>query len=154
VELLSRPVHLGRLGGRIRPPTTSSEVSGALLAGRGSELAELRAVQPPDEKSLWDSHPPLAKVDGRPRDVLILDNGLILIPCPKSADGGKRRLAELANSAPVEQLASKHTFLPYEEVAAVRVTKRVPVKLHVTLQRPLADDAGDVERREPDQSLP
>jgi hypothetical protein len=73
------------------------------------------------------------KVDDIPHDVFILDNGLIVIPCPKKSDGGKQRLLALAQSRSVEQLASGNRFLAYEDVASVTVAKAVPVKVEVGL---------------------
>jgi Zn-dependent protease with chaperone function len=73
------------------------------------------------------------KVDGVWHDVLILTNGLILAPGPKSTDGGKKRLQALAASAPVELLARSHRFLAFEDVASVTVLKEVPVRLEVGL---------------------
>ena len=73
------------------------------------------------------------KVDGAWHDVLILTNGLILAPGPKSTDGGKKRLRALAASAPVEELARAHRFLAFEDVASVTVLKEVPVRLEVGL---------------------
>lgn len=78
----------------------------------------------------------LANVEfnGAPYDLLILNNGLILKPCPKSTDGGKARLAQLARSAPVAELASGNLFLPYEEVAAAKVIKSSPIRIELTMR--------------------
>lgn len=61
-------------------------------------------------------------------DLVVLDRGLVLVPGPKSTDNGKRRLAELLQSGPVEELAARFRFLPYEEIAAATLTKRMPVR--------------------------
>jgi Zn-dependent protease with chaperone function len=68
------------------------------------------------------------KVDGQHTDLVVLDRGLVLVPGPKSTDNGKRRLAELLQSGPVEELATRFRFLPYEEIAAATITKRMPVR--------------------------
>ncbi len=73
-------------------------------------------------------------VNGRPHDVLILDNGLIMRPCPKSTDGGKGRLLGWAQSAPVSELAAQSQFLPYEEIAAARIVKNTPIRVDLTLR--------------------
>ncbi|MET8233946.1 M48 family metallopeptidase [Micromonospora sp. NPDC005298] len=73
------------------------------------------------------------KVDGRAHDVLILDRGLVLIADPGKASQGEKRLRALVDSVPVGELATAHTFLPYEEVASVDVKREVPLKAELTL---------------------
>ncbi|MCB7137139.1 M48 family metallopeptidase [Cellulosimicrobium marinum] len=73
------------------------------------------------------------KVDGTQHDVLVLDNGLVLAPCPKKTEGGKARLAALARSAPVAELARTHRFLPYEQIHAAVVRKVTPARVDLTL---------------------
>jgi Zn-dependent protease with chaperone function len=68
------------------------------------------------------------KVDGMHTDLVLLDRGLVLVPAPKSTDNGKDRLQALLASGPVEELATRFRFLPYEEITAVTVTKRTPVR--------------------------
>ena len=68
------------------------------------------------------------KVDGLHTDLVLLDRGLVLVPAPKSTDNGKDRLRALLTSGPVEELATRFRFLPYEEIAAATITKRTPVK--------------------------
>jgi hypothetical protein len=75
-----------------------------------------------------------AKVDRAARDLLILDNGLLFAECPKRTVGGRNRLRELAGSAMVSELAQRHQFLPYEEIAAASVVGRVPVRVDLTLR--------------------
>lgn len=72
-------------------------------------------------------------VDGVPHDVLLLDRGLVLAAYPKKKDGGKVRLRELLDSAPVVELAERHRFVAFEDVAAATVVKRAPVHLALTL---------------------
>src|SRR6266508_4166023 len=66
-------------------------------------------------------------------DVLILDRGLVLVPSTGKSDEGRRRLLWLVQSAPVAELARRHWFLPYEEVAAAKIVKQVPVRVELTL---------------------
>lgn len=73
------------------------------------------------------------KVDGAPHDLVLLDAGFVFVPAPKSSDEGKQRLTQLVSSGPASQLAKDHRFLPYEEVASARMTKKVPVRLELTL---------------------
>ncbi|UQU65171.1 M48 family metalloprotease [Couchioplanes caeruleus] len=68
------------------------------------------------------------KVDGAHTDLVLLDRGFLFVPGPKSTDHGKKRLQELLGSAPVEQLAARHRFVPFEEVRGAAVTKRTPVR--------------------------
>src|SRR5262249_42410623 len=72
------------------------------------------------------------KVDGVPHDLLILDNGLILVPCPKKTDGGKSRMVALIQSGPVAELARHNRFLSYEEIARADLTRRVPTRFRIT----------------------
>jgi hypothetical protein len=73
------------------------------------------------------------KLDGVEHDLLVLDRGLVLVAGPGSASEGKRRLQELVRSAPVEELAARHAFLPYEEIASATVTKQVPARVTLAL---------------------
>ncbi|WDZ85177.1 M48 family metallopeptidase [Micromonospora cathayae] len=73
------------------------------------------------------------KVDGVQHDVLILDRGLVLVGKPGRAGNGQKRLRKLVGSAPVEQIAAAHTFLPYEEIVAATVRRQVPLKAELTL---------------------
>ncbi|MEU7907923.1 M48 family metalloprotease [Actinoplanes sp. NPDC049118] len=68
------------------------------------------------------------KVDGVHTDVVLLDRGFVFVPGPKSTDNGKDRLHALINSGPVEELAQRYHFLPYEEIATATITKRSPVR--------------------------
>ncbi|GIG21965.1 hypothetical protein Cch01nite_26890 [Cellulomonas chitinilytica] len=71
-------------------------------------------------------------VDGKPAEVLVLDNGLVVVPSTKNTDGGKERLVLLAR-VPAVELAARHRFVSFEDVAAAEVHKRTPVKVTVTL---------------------
>lgn len=73
------------------------------------------------------------EVDGVQHDVLILDNGLILRPCPKKTEGGKLRLAQFAQAAPVPELAAANRFLSHEDIAAATIDRRVPIRVSLTL---------------------
>lgn len=73
------------------------------------------------------------KVDGVEHDLLVLDRGLVFVPDPGKADKGRSRLEELVGSAPVVELARRHPFLPFEEVASVAIDKRVPTRARLTL---------------------
>ena len=73
------------------------------------------------------------KIDGAPHDLIILDNGFIMVPCPKKTDGGKSRLVGLIQSGPVAELARHNRFLSYEEIARTEITRRIPMRFRVTL---------------------
>jgi Zn-dependent protease with chaperone function len=73
------------------------------------------------------------KVDGTFHDVLVLDLGLVMVPCPKKTEGGKARLVQLVQSAPVAELAARHRFVPYEQVAEARIRKVTPARVDLTL---------------------
>lgn len=74
------------------------------------------------------------QVNGAPHDVLILDNGLIMRPCPKSTDGGKDRLIGWLQSGPVVELAKASWFLPYEEIGSAKIVKASPIRVDLTLR--------------------
>jgi Zn-dependent protease with chaperone function len=61
-------------------------------------------------------------------DMLILDNGLILIAGGGDSNEGNHRMLAALRSAPISELAKRYTFVPFEEVAAVTVDKKVPLK--------------------------
>ncbi|MEV0899759.1 M48 family metallopeptidase [Actinoplanes sp. NPDC049802] len=73
------------------------------------------------------------RVDGQETDLIILDNGLVLVPAPKGTDDGEKRLkAMLAGSDPAT-LAQIYRYLPYEEITAARIVKPVPISAEVDL---------------------
>lgn len=72
-------------------------------------------------------------VDGKPHDVVVLDQGLVLVPCPKSKDGGKARLEQMLASMPVVELAAAHRFLALEDVARATVLKSIPARVQLHL---------------------
>lgn len=82
-------------------------------------------------------------VDGAHHDVLVLDRGLVLVPCPKSTDGGKGRLVAIVRSAPVHVLAQAHRFVPYEDVRTATVQRVSPVHATIALH-----DGTELELKE------
>src|SRR5690606_22445512 len=73
------------------------------------------------------------KANGTEFDLLVLNKGLIFVSNPGDADKGKQRLQELVESAPVAELARRHWFLPYEEIASAAITKQVPTRATLTM---------------------
>ncbi|MBD7917523.1 M48 family metallopeptidase [Cellulomonas sp. Sa3CUA2] len=82
-------------------------------------------------------------VDGTDHDVVVLDRGLVLVPCPKKTDGGKARLVGVVQSAPVHQLAHVHRFVSYEDVRTATVRRASPVQATVELH-----DGSRIELKE------
>lgn len=72
-------------------------------------------------------------VNGGQHDVVVLDNGLLLVPCPKKTEGGKSRMLALLDSAPVVELARRFQFMPFEEVRTAAVLRTTPVRVTFTL---------------------
>ncbi|WP_125774561.1 M48 family metallopeptidase [Antribacter gilvus] len=72
------------------------------------------------------------KVDGTRQDLLVLDNGFILVPSAKKPEG-KDRLIALVESGSVVELAERHRFVAYESVATAQLDGRVTVKATLTL---------------------
>jgi Zn-dependent protease with chaperone function len=73
------------------------------------------------------------KVDSIEHDLLVLDNGLVLVANPGDSNHGKQRLQQLLSLGPVAELAARNHFLPYEEVASASVAKRVPLRAELVL---------------------
>lgn len=82
------------------------------------------------------------KVNGERRDLLILTEGLIMVPCPKSTQGGKQRMLALVDVGPVD-LAARHGVLTYDQIARARLLKRTPVGVELHLH-----DGGTVTIQE------
>lgn len=72
-------------------------------------------------------------VNGDQHDVVLLDRGLILIPCPKKKEEGKARLMALVTATPVVELAAQHRFVAFEDVAGATVVKRTPARVEMVL---------------------
>jgi len=73
------------------------------------------------------------KVDGAQHDVLVLDTGLVLRPCPKKTDGGKNRLIDLLRSGEIAEVAAANRYLAYEEIREATIVKAGPVRVDLTL---------------------
>ncbi|WP_454051525.1 M48 family metalloprotease [Cellulomonas sp. Marseille-Q8402] len=74
------------------------------------------------------------QVDRVRHDVLVLDEGLVLVPAPRGGKGRRRMLA-LIEETPVAELAGRYRYLPYEEVATATVRRRVPLRAVLVLKR-------------------
>lgn len=83
------------------------------------------------------------KVDKIDHDMLILDNGLILIVGGGSTDHGNDRMISALRSAPVNELARRNHFVPFEEIASVTIAKQVPLRATLTLR-----DGSQMELKE------
>jgi Zn-dependent protease with chaperone function len=73
------------------------------------------------------------KVDGHDHDLILLNRGFVPVPSPKSSGNGADRLRRLLGAGPVEELARRHRFVPYEEVVGVVVGRRAPVRAELHL---------------------
>jgi hypothetical protein len=73
------------------------------------------------------------KLDGVEHDLILLDRGFVFVGSPGKADEGKSRLQSILQSMPIEELAARYQFLPYEEIASVTLTKRVPARATLAL---------------------
>ena len=107
----------------------------ARLAELGVDTAQATVVQARASARDADLIGGLAniKIDGREHDVLVLDNGLVLIPDPGKSGEGEKRLTAMVSAEPVGELAARHPYLPYEEITSVEVTREVPLKATLTL---------------------
>lgn len=73
-------------------------------------------------------------VDGVRHDVLVLDEGLVLVPAPRRGSG-RKRLVALVEGASVGELAARYRYLPFEEVATAKVRGKVPLRATLVLKR-------------------
>lgn len=73
-------------------------------------------------------------VDGVRHDVLVLDEGLVLVPAPRRGSG-RKRLVALVEGASVGELAARFRYLPFEEVATAKVRGKVPLRATLVLKR-------------------
>jgi Zn-dependent protease with chaperone function len=73
------------------------------------------------------------KVDSIEHDVVVLDKGLVLIANPGDSNDGRRRLEQRLAVSTVAELAARHWFLPYEEVASASVARQVPLRAELVL---------------------
>ncbi|MFJ8581655.1 M48 family metallopeptidase [Micromonospora sp. NPDC093277] len=107
----------------------------ARLAERGVDPAQATVVQARASARDADLIGGLAniKIDGREHDVLVLDNGLVLIPDPGKSSEGEQRLTTLVRAEPVSEVATRYPYLPYEEITSVEVQREVPLKAALTL---------------------
>ncbi|MHA7133289.1 M48 family metalloprotease [Oerskovia turbata] len=73
------------------------------------------------------------KVDDAQHDVLVLDTGLVLRPCPKKTDGGKNRLIELLQSGEIVDIAARNRYIAFEDIREAVIVKAGPVRVDLTL---------------------
>jgi len=73
------------------------------------------------------------KVDGVDSDLLVLDDGLIVVPGAGKTEEGRQRMIALLDSTPVEQLGRTYRFIPFEEIKSATIAKKVPLRAQVRL---------------------
>jgi Zn-dependent protease with chaperone function len=73
------------------------------------------------------------KVDGAQHDVLVLDTGLVLRPCPKKTDGGRNRLIDLLRSGEIQDVAARNRYIAFEDIREAVIVKAGPVRVDLTL---------------------
>lgn len=81
--------------------------------------------------------------DGGEADLLVLDNGLIVVPTKGDKNEGTKRMTAMIASTPLTKLAETHRFLPYEEVRKVTIVKQVPIRATIELH-----DGRSIELKE------
>jgi Zn-dependent protease with chaperone function len=129
------PIDLTEIATLAIAPETLPEAR-ARLAALGIEVERAVLVDKVATAHGGDIIGGLANVElnGAPHDLLVLDNGLILAPCPKKTEGGKNRMIMLAQSAPVVEIAKANFFIPLEEVAQAVIVKRTPLRVELTMR--------------------
>lgn len=77
---------------------------------------------------------PNVKVDGTEHaDLILLSKGFVITPAPKSTDDGDKRVAALLGGVSAAELAARYRYLPFEEIATVRIDREVPVNATLLL---------------------
>lgn len=134
VDRAGNELDYDRIAVRAITPGTLGEAR-AMIAEAGISVEAAEVVETTVSADGSDIIGALAnlKVDEQHTDVVLLERGLILAPAPKSTDKGKERLHELLGSGTVQELAGKHRFLPYEEIAAAVISRRAPIRAELTL---------------------
>jgi hypothetical protein len=75
-------------------------------------------------------------VDGRRRDLLVLDTGLLVVPgsARLKMGGAKTRLASMAGLPPAQLIADPaNRYLPYEEMTRVVAHRRIRRTYEITM---------------------
>ncbi|GAB3159021.1 hypothetical protein GCM10027290_63230 [Micromonospora sonneratiae] len=92
---------------------------GELLRARAEELAELRTTEPDEEKSVWDTHPPLgvrlAAIAAAPESTVEVDQrdaGVLIPDLPRAGLALQGRVLDMAG----------RTVLPWEEFTNAAIT--------------------------------
>ncbi|WP_436525575.1 hypothetical protein [Actinoplanes sp. HUAS TT8] len=70
---------------------------------------------------------PNVRVDGGHADVILLEKGLVFVPCPDKTDDGDKRVGALLAGHDPADLATRYRYLAYDDVATVRVDRPVPI---------------------------
>ncbi|NUR32010.1 MAG: M48 family metalloprotease, partial [Catenulispora sp.] len=138
------PLDLAPLAALAADSLTISQAK-AQLAALGVRVDEARVVEATATAKKAEIIGGIAntKVNGAESDVLILDNGLILVNGAGKADDGKNRMIRMLQSAPVSDLAQRHYFLPFEVITAVEIEKQVPLRATLVLH-----DGNRIELKE------
>ncbi|HEY1175594.1 MAG TPA: hypothetical protein VGF17_05510, partial [Phytomonospora sp.] len=74
--------------------------------------------------------------DGSPHDMAVTDEGIVLLPCPKSTEGAHERLLAHARDHRPHELAALPgaVWVAYEEIAAAKAVRKVPLKYRLSLE--------------------
>jgi Zn-dependent protease with chaperone function len=124
-----QPVDFEELAKLASNPQTVSQAR-AHLAGVGIALDQARVVEAVATAKNAEVIGGIGntKVGKTDCDMLILDNGLILMAGGGDSNEGNNRMIAALRSAPLTELAKRYTFVPYEEIVSVTVAKQVPLR--------------------------
>lgn len=105
------------------------------LAERGIELGDGAVVKVSADAQTANVLAALAnfKVDGKHKDLIITDEGLVLVPAPRRTDDGETRLRKLLESAPIAEIAGRSTslWIPYEDVRGAEILRKLPMRVRL-----------------------
>ncbi|GAB3406905.1 M48 family metallopeptidase [Flindersiella endophytica] len=113
-------------------PAGAAKVRG-ILRDHGIDLRQATPQQLRQDGRRADAVAAMAnlKVNGNDMDLILTDQGLVLVPAPKrSSDQGEQRLANLLQQRTPAELASTpgSLWIPFEEIVSAEVRKEVPVQ--------------------------
>jgi Zn-dependent protease with chaperone function len=141
VDTTGAPFGVGRLAAAVTSgaPESAAQTASA-LAALGIDIGQARVVAATSDGTGAQTLTAVTnvKLNGRRRDVIVLDIGLVFVPpCPwlmQKWASSERRLFELARSTSPEDLIARngHVFIPDEDMASARWARKYPLTYEVT----------------------
>jgi hypothetical protein len=134
VDADGEPLDLSQVAALAANPLTLAQARDQLVA-LGIDVAVVEVV---DQRATARGAEVIAgfanvKFDGTESDLVVLDNGLVVLPTRADSNQGKARLQALVGRMSPQELAKQYRFLPYEEFRVVSITKQIPLRAEIRL---------------------